>query len=353
MPKNKNKKNKPSGFWCFAMDYKNKMSKRGKIINVSELSQLAGPEGNKLSESQQKLYNMKAKTETFAPTPKKQERVLYNSLGQNIKEVEDAKISEKRTYEVMTKDIQEMLQNAEDLGELEDLVFYFVSTSSFFNGKDGIYPAELAVAKFSLMKGVFDTLHIRVNPGDLPLGSKFDAQEKAKEHKYPLPPNTKGEKDYVTILEQIMDFFMPLEKLPILFADGNTTTNKTPLMETCKVFEKIFHESQEADTFKYLKIYPNEELLFALQNLITKINNKSNGTSDVAFGSRAYAAQMLKSDEFCYSTKGCDFHNEHDVAINCCLSKVRQNSYKFAKWCCDKTRIPLQIGNHMPEEYEC
>jgi hypothetical protein len=74
------------------------------------------------------------------------------------------------------------------------------------------------MSKFSLRKGVYDDIQIRINPGELPIVSQGDALERSKKlNKYPMPPNCPGEKDYMTILETIIKFLQPMEKLPIFF----------------------------------------------------------------------------------------------------------------------------------------
>jgi piRNA pathway germ-plasm component len=239
------------------------------------------------------------------------------------------------------------------LTELDSLVFYFISTSSFYDSVVGVYAAELAVAKFSLKEGVIDDVQIRINPGELPLGSLSAAQEKSQKfHRYPLPPNCEGETSYMKMLETIVKFIHPLPKLPIFFTEGNTRDNKIPLQQTCKIVDKIFYESQEDDLMTELKIYPVEELFFILQKTTAITKNRQNGTFEKPFFSISFAADRFESDDFRYTSKGCDFHNEEDVAQFCCLSKVRRYCYNLAKWCCDNRRYQLNPGKHFPETYD-
>lgn len=205
------------------------------------------------------------------------------------------------------------------------------------------------MAKFSLKEGIIDDIQIRINPGELPLGSASTALEKSqKYHRYPLPPKCEGETNYMTILETMIKFLHPLDKLPIFFTEGNTRDNKIPLQETCKIVDKIFYESQEDDMMKELKVYPLEELLLVMQKITTINKNRQNGTDDKSFLSIAFAADKLQADDYSYTTKGCDFHNEEDVAQFCCLSKVRRYGYAIAKWCSDQSRYKLKAGHHFP-----
>lgn len=56
----------------------------------------------------------------------------------------------------MVLEIKNLVVDAQDLGELDTKVFYFISTTSFVNSVKNVFPAELAIAKFSLKEGIFD-----------------------------------------------------------------------------------------------------------------------------------------------------------------------------------------------------
>lgn len=129
-------------------------------------------------------------------------------------------------------------------------------------------------------------------------------------HRFSLPPNIEGETDYMNILRAMMKFLHPMKKLPIFFTEGNTRDDKVPLEETCKIFDKIFYESEEDEIMQSLKIYPLEELLFIMQRSTIIKKKRNNGGCDEPFPSLVYAASRLKTDEFRYSTKGCEFHNK-------------------------------------------
>jgi hypothetical protein len=129
-------------------------------------------------------------------------------------------------------------------------------------------------------------------------------------HHYPLPPNCPGESDYLKILETMIRFVHPLDELPIFFTEGNTRDNRIPLHETCKIVDKIFYESEEDDVMKTLKIYPFEELLFAMQKATSMNKKRVNGIFDQPFLSIAYASDRMEADSYRYSAKGCEFHND-------------------------------------------
>jgi protein maelstrom len=110
--------------------------------------------------------------------------------------------------------------------ELKNLTFCFFSTSFFTQTLNGdIYPAEIAMSKFNLQEGVFDSFHMFVNPGSLPLGMAAEALYHSNiTHKRKLPPNIEGETDYQVILDKIMNFLgadiKNKKTIPPLFVEG-------------------------------------------------------------------------------------------------------------------------------------
>lgn len=245
----------------------------------------------------------------------------------------------------MVEDINEMVPDTE---ELDDVVFYFISTEHFYSTGTRMYPAEIALAKFSLRKGIIDDMYVRINPGKLPLGAAADAQEKSdKFHKYPLPPFTEGEQDPLNILGAIVDFLHPMEKLPTFFADGNTRDDKTKLENTCKIVDQILRDAGEDDAAKSLCIYPIDELFFALNKKAIANMNRLYGTDKDLFPSISYAAEMYDIDEHRHVAEKCKFHADLDCP-HCCLSKVRRMCFTFSKWCSDKERYPMIEGKHFP-----
>lgn len=268
----------------------------------------------------------------------------------------------------MQEDIKQLLEDANNVGgkkifnilciiltdlfsDLDDLVLYFINTTSFYDSTDGTFPAELAIAKFSLKQGIIDDIQIRINPGKLPKGAPDTALKNAEKHKYDLPTDNDVEPDYMVILETMIKFLHPMDKLPIFFTEGNMRDKKIELEETRRVVAKIFYESEE-DGME-VKIYPIDELFFTLQKITTANKNRLNETKNPPFSSIAFAADKFnKFNDFFYSSRGCDFHREKDAEPECCLSIVRRYGYTIAKWCSDGNRYELHEGKHFPEGYK-
>lgn len=208
-----------------------------------------------------------------------------------------------------------------------------MTTSSFYSSSADIYPAEIAIAKFSLSEGIIDDFQIHINPGNLPLGSSLKAFEKSQAtHKYPLT-KCDGEQDYLKILEGIVTFLQPLERLPIFFTDGNTRDDLEQMLETCRIIKKIFYESHEDEMLKHVKVYPIDELFFMLQKVIVTRRNCQNNTSEALFPSITHASNIIKEERHGSKIEGCKFHNEKRVTSHCCLYKVRRFCCTISNFC--------------------
>lgn len=184
--------------------------------------------------------------------------------------------------------------------ELLTTNFYFVSTTWFCQTlQNDIYPAELALAKFSLQSGVFDTLHMYINPGKLPLGESSTAKDHANEtHKLPIPPNSKGYKDFVEILRQIINFLSDEESIPILYCHTDE------IMDTKKVIDKI--ATQGGELSLEIRVFPLEDLLYPLKDLTAKIANESSREKDMPFLNVVVTRDIIERDRYKYTSGiGC------------------------------------------------
>lgn len=209
---------------------------------------------------------------------------------------------EKKALHEMEGHIDDLLMKALNELTLTSSTFYFVSTVSFYetDNKENIYPAELAIAKFSIEGGVKDSLHFYINPGLLPTGAIKVAQHLSDAtHKLKIPPDpeARGISDYsVMVFKKALNFSYKnlifqksLQKKQIdNFIDndsGNTVlfTNHDEFYSTQRVIHKIWKKSGSHDI---PKVYKLEILLRGLKyytlNLIGSNALKNNGNSLIA-----------------------------------------------------------------------
>lgn len=237
--------------------------------------------------------------------------------------------------------------------------FYFIDVTLFCFFDQQVYPAEIALAKFSLRQGVHQTLQFAINPGKLPIGAGSGALEKSiKEHRYSLPKFDEEDKtDYYDLLEKILGF-IDGDELPIFYCQNELNTNEKKVQLT---LNKILHETCENAMLEHLKIYPVEHLLFHLHVKITEMkkSEEENPTKKrklVEMPSKVFAEREFKN--YCMAN-GCDYHAEKDATRFCALTKVRGFGYILAEYCCDFDQYPkipeqhhMQLKpSHPPEDY--
>lgn len=223
--------------------------------------------------------------------------------------------------------------------------FIFVSTTSFYRIPSEVYPAELAFSKFSLRKGVQDTLHFRINPGKLPCLSGAEAKEKSEaEHRYPLPnDNEKDVTDYDEILLQILTFVDEGDEnlMPIFYAKKDKE-----LDEVQQTLEYLLQKTAQNSVIETLKVYPVEFLMYMLNAISNENKIKKNLKQGDNLSSKPYAVSKFQNSSI-ISPNGCDFHMNLDLNQYCCLSRVRDYGYIIAKYCCDYSMYDEIEGQHV------
>ena len=283
-------------------------------------------------------------------------QIRYNSLGQPLKEVDDERIEIEEERNRRRNEIEQLLRDAADMGELDTKVFYFVTTSHFYEDCNMIFPAEIALSKYSLKEGIMDTVHVEINPGELPIGSAYKAQSLADStHKYPIPP-TFGESNYLNVLTKIMEFLPEEEKLPIFFTEGidDIPTESKIYKDNQRAIKFIFEAAQEYDVASDMKLYSITELFYYLQEVTTELKNEQNPESKYEpFQSfiAAQAAFKQTEAEFLYKSESCVFHEGNDSILFCCLNKCIRYGYIISKWCATGFKYKLKAGCHIPKNH--
>jgi piRNA pathway germ-plasm component len=228
----------------------------------------------------------------------------------------------------------------------------------FYKEADVIYPAELALAKFSLKRGVYAKISFPINPGILPINPRFNAEQIAKEsHNYPLPedqPKT-PKTNYIRLLMKILHFLHPLDRLPVFFAMGFRGIPKIPdeiqvIEDTNQVLSYIFEQAGEYELASKLKVYSVYELLYELKRKIVEFKQKQENFEDAPFASIPYTIDKFKMSDskFEYLTKGCAYHDNMDVSKHCCLAKVQRFGFVITQWCNQMEKNYLKPNRHYP-----
>lgn len=224
--------------------------------------------------------------------------------------------------------------------------FFFFSSSYFVQTLSGdIFPAEIAMSKFSLIDGVHDTFNMFVNPGALPLGMASEAKDHSeKTHRFTPPPNIEGEQSYEVIFRRIMTFVGGKEKrkLPPIFVEPGLKDDDLKAAQL--TLEKIVKEGGDQNIV--FRVYPMEHLLYRLHKKCAEARD----SYVKPFSSVLMAKSMMGRDDFSYADIGCEFHLVKDANYHCCLSKVKRWGYMIARLCLDSETDAMISGRHVPEK---
>ena len=80
--------------------------------------------------------------------------------------------------EKMKTDIKSKVDRALINQRVEDECLYLLHTNVFcLTAEGGVVPAELSLARMSLMKGVEEVYHGLIEPGTMPKGNRADCTE--------------------------------------------------------------------------------------------------------------------------------------------------------------------------------
>lgn len=83
----------------------------------------------------------------------------------------------------------------------------FIMANYFYKNHDLIYsPAEIAVSKFNIEKGLLKSYHTFVDPQVVQTGYAFEAKDRYERiHRLPPPPDAMGESNFDKIFTSILD----------------------------------------------------------------------------------------------------------------------------------------------------
>lgn len=276
----------------------------------------------------------------------KDTRVRYNCLGESIDEVKRRKEEKRIKAQKDIEFIDNVISFAIDNNSLLEQEFYFFSASYFIRKQNDIFPAEIALAKFSLIQGITDCFHMLINPGSLPIGFAATAVQHSKNtHGLPIPPSIPGEQNYKRILDEILKFLNAKELasnyVPPFFVYDDFQNDDLEAAQL--TLQKIADENHCNNAFRLLKV---DQLLYSLNKHIAELTNDEK----IPVKSMVQARELIRRDSYAYRDIGCDLHNETDNSKECTLSKVKRWGFSIVQHC-GLDCIKMIPGQHMPVSY--
>lgn len=347
MPQGKKKKQQRNAFYYFMVHFRSVEEAKGVKFQDGwkDVADKAGPMWKNMKPNEKWIYEEEARK--ARGQDKNNLECKFTSLGKSLAEIQREKLEADEQNSRMTREIEITVRSLDRSTSLPAYSFHLIHVNYYCRQENGMYtPCELALSEFNLMDGVRKVYHTLINPGNIPLGYKYEAERRSADtHQIPVPPEEfGGETDYVKILRTIKQFLM---------GPGGTNFSVPPLYtqpdceDVVKNFLYKLEESVrtghtiESDTFR---VYPLPKLFFELRNACVSDKSEAGG-----FPVYSIAERELERDIFNF-TQGisCKFHDRTDAVQYCSLSFVRRWGFIILDHCCKDLGIELMPGQHCP-----
>ncbi|KAJ8681339.1 hypothetical protein QAD02_017126 [Eretmocerus hayati] len=336
------KKQKPNPFFYFMLDWKEEQERKGRRFTHG-LRDVQNDPGiqeawKNITEEQKNYY--KHKVTEFKETAKKR-----TGLGECIDDVQKEEDEQKAFIDNMKYYVSDLIKSAEKSNSVQDLKFHIVHVNySYCRIRENMsepeyYPAELAIAEFSLLSGVTRTYHKLIRSVIHTGYAAMATEHSGNTHQI---PRDLGESDYQLIWTEICEFLMKGSvggKLPPLYTVYSNELAKNPAESILGLLSLDFPE-------KSVKLYSLEELYLTLHNSILR----KNPVADLY--DYATASLKMKQDPFDYKRSiMCEYHQTVSEAGNhCSKSTVQRWAFVICVDCCPLYNIDFVAGQHVPVE---
>ncbi|KAJ9575906.1 hypothetical protein L9F63_007218 [Diploptera punctata] len=335
----KKKKQPKNAFYFFMVDYKSKQENKGKRFpgGLKEVADKAAPIWKALGPDDKFIYEEEARREKERDKSNLENK--FTTQGKSYAQVEREKNEQLEQYSKMMNEIQSTVNSLDAETTLTTYPFHIIHVNYYCRQENGVYtPCEIALAEFNFAEGVRRTYHTLINPGQIPLGYKYEAVSLSKEtHQIPVPPDEfGGETDYYKVFTNVKRFVMG-KKGKYLFPYYTRQDSVDAVKSVLSKLQEDFSEKIE------FRIYPLTTLFFELRNACVSVQDGQ------GFPAYSLAERELDRDVFNF-TRGisCEFHEETDALPYCSLSCVKRWSYLIMDHCCMDLGIDLKPGQHCP-----
>lgn len=345
MPQGRKKRQTKNAFYFFMVHFRSKEEAKGVRFpgGLKEVADKAAPIWKRLTSHEKCIYEEEARK-------RKEEDKLnletkYTSQGKSYAEVEREKNEAIDQLNKMNQEIERTVRSLDYCSSLQTYPFHLIHVNYYCRQENGNFtPCEIAVAEFSFLEGIKRVYHTLINPGNIPLGYKFEAVTHSQQtHQIPVPPEEfGGERDYVKILYDIKRFLVgsgrDMSSMPPLYTRPDcedAVKNVLWGLQDCVQLDSV----NAANMFR---VYSLPKLFYELRNAC--VPDKPGA---VGFPVFSIAEDEIERDVFDFG-KGisCEFHEDTDAKPHCSLSSVRRWGFLIMDHCCKDLGIQLVPGQH-------
>ncbi|XP_043477164.1 protein maelstrom homolog [Leptopilina heterotoma] len=333
---------KSSGFAMFMFEYKKREERAGRKFPNGLKSVHEDPgcdrEWKQLSERERERYKQMGKATDLVTKKKKK-----TGTGECMDEVEKQRKRELDFQADMNQDIENTVMKGVEMQDLAKRKFFFIHSNWFYtrkydNGDFEYFPAEFALAEFSLENGVTQVYH-EILKDNVMVGYTREAKETSQEtHQIPVPNTLEcAEGDYSKMCYKVLQLLKPYKvggKYPPVYT---MQKNNAPVKSLLK---KLMESIDLCD--ETVIVYDLEILL----------SNLCNANSDDNKFPVVMAEHELVKDTFSFiQGLDCDYHKTLDGTSQfCSMSNVKRWAYTICDCCCEQLKIEMIEGIHYPKK---
>lgn len=325
---------KTNPYLCFAQEYAKKHN-----LNLKEAIDACSNEWATLSIREREPYKQRAseRYDSSEINLKKKNGKTENQEPQKQECIINSDTFEKQVSAVETSIAQ--IQNEFLNKEIKEKSFNFMHIQTFCktnedDDEEQYYVlAEIGIVRYSLSKGIEETLHTFIKPEKIPIGYRSTCMSNSKEyHQIPLDDFEEAIDDYGKIYDDIEGFLKRENKF-----NGEVYCFDSDI--PCIRWSLDWLKSK-----KGLRT-PSEIQVKSLQALLCAMATKSQ--IELTYMS---ATDLLKSTyyDYSYDTR-CEYH-ENICSIYCSLGYVKRYSFIISEYFCNLFKIPTILGKHVPKD---
>jgi len=329
-------------YYFFLMEKKAEFERQGKMGNRSQdsLSKEVFPiwKENKGNQTWMKPY-----IEQYQEWRKQRnggDGFKFDTMGRSLADLEMQSKKQRMRKDQMEAIIESQISSLGVTGVLKAPFFIVHCNYLCKTDKEFFPPCEMAVAEFSLERGVTRVWQEFVSPGDsVPLGHKYKCQKHARVTHNLLPEFEHYETNHRQIVASLFQFLGSSEEgepLPPLYVAPHHEVAASCIVE-----------------FLLAKSAASEEIrLFSLPKLMLEIYNLPLDPADVEGRMTVHVAtSVLETDKYShYAGIGCQFHEALDNPMHCSEAIVRRHVFDIADVCCRLYQLVLRPGRHLPPD---
>lgn len=340
-PKVKKAGKEKTPFHFFLMEKKAELEKQGKLGNKTQDSLVREvlPIWNEHKGDQSWMKPYIEKYQEWRQQSRGGSDYKFDTLGRCLADIQNETKLQKRRQDEMETEIEKKVASLGVSGVVK-APFFIVHCNYLCRTDQDFYPpCEMAVAEFTLERGVTRVWQEFVSPGDtVPLGHKYKCQKHARVTHNLLPEFEYFETNHRQIVASLFQFMGSEEEGPL-----------PPL------YVAPHHQDAASCILDFLlaKSAASKKIrLFSLPKLMLEVYNLPLDPADMDGRMTVHAAtSVLEIDKYShYAGIGCQFHEALENPIYCSEAIVRRHVFDIADCCCRLYQLVLRPGRHLPPD---